>query len=292
MAENSKIAWTDHTWNPWIGCTKVSDGCKFCYAEELMDHRYKRVIWGPMGTRVKTSPANWKEPVRWNKAQWYECAACGWRGSNILPNPDEGILGIPYRCPECHDDVVQPARQRVFCASLADVFEDNPQVEEWREELLDLIENTPNLDWLLLTKRPEVYSRVMHAKWYGGYPRNMWAGISVENQAAAHERVPHLAEMWGSVSWVSAEPLLGPIDFTLPAYKNAAPMIEYIDWVIVGGESGAKCRPMQLDWARSLRDQCKAAGRKFFMKQIGGHPDKRDQIADFPEDLQIREFPE
>ena len=119
MAENSKIEWTDHTFNPWIGCTKVSDGCKNCYAESLMDKRWGKVKWGPQGQRQRTSDENWKKPFAWDR--------------------QAAKQGIRYR---------------VFCASLADVFEDNDQVSDWRLDLFDMIKVTPNLDWLLLTKRP------------------------------------------------------------------------------------------------------------------------------------------
>jgi protein gp37 len=134
MAENSNIEWTHHTFNPWIGCTKVSDGCKNCYAENLMDKRYGRVKWGPQGTRVRTSEANWKKPLKWNR----EAEAKG-------------------------------ERHRVFCASLADVFEDKPdqpEMEQWRLELLELIIKTPYLDWLLLTKRPENVRGMVYGDWF------------------------------------------------------------------------------------------------------------------------------
>lgn len=265
MGENSKIQWTDHTFNPWIGCAKVSAGCANCYAEDLMDTRYHKAKWGVNGTRVPTSPANWREPVKWNR--------------------------------EAERDGV---RRRVFCASLADVFEDREELEPWRAHLFDLIDKTPHLDWLLLTKRPEN----IHLD---AVRRNVWLGTSVENQDAADTRIPHLFKAPGAVRFLSCEPLLGPVD--LGAY------IHGLDWVIVGGESGNKARPCMVDWIRAIRDQCKEAGVACFIKQLGAlpftpHPGVEwngydfvydDQLdlndkkggdwSEWPEDLRVREFP-
>ena len=251
MAENSKIEWTDHTFNPWMGCTKVSDGCKHCYAETLMDKRYGKVKWGPQGTRVRTSEANWRKPLAWNRQAERE-----------------------------------GRRFRVFCASLADVFEAHPQqdLDEWRHDLFMLIQQTPNLDWLLLTKRPENVMPYLQHGWGTDLPDNVWVGTSVENQQQADERIPHLLLVPAAVRFLSMEPLLGPVDLY---YVDAGEVIidvvngqygipdfplkkcESIDWVIVGGESGHNARPMHPDWARSLRDQCQQAGVPFFFKQWG-----------------------
>lgn len=278
--ENSKIEWTDHTFNPWIGCTKVSDGCKHCYAETLMDKRYGRVQWGPQGKRIRTSAANWKKPLKWNR----EAAAAG-------------------------------QRARVFCASLADVFEDKPEVYTWREELFGLICDTPHLDWLLLTKRPEnvddMFSEIVAPVRLGweDFP-NIWIGTSVENQKQADKRIPALLRIPAAVRFLSMEPLLGPVyltslmndglcslgtgyvnclkgfcfDASYDGYYDIGDRVNKINWVIVGGESGVDARPMDVEWARSIRDQCREAGVPFFMKQM----DKKKQI---PGDLFIREFP-
>lgn len=182
MAENSKIEWTDHTFNPWIGCTKVSDGCKHCYAETLMDKRMSKVQWGPEGTRVRTSAANWKKPLQWNK----QAAAEG-------------------------------RRYKVFCASLADVFEDRPELVEWRRDLLNLILATPNLDWLLLTKRPQNIKPMLQAMpvlkrdnvwdhlWPEYFP-NVWIGTSDEGNQ--HQRLDELRRIPAAVRFVSMEPLI------------------------------------------------------------------------------------
>lgn len=269
MAE-TKIEWTatrlpdgtlvpGYTFNPWIGCTKVSDGCKFCYAETLMDNRYGRVKWGPQGTRSKTSDAYWRKPFAWNEKAKQ--------------------LGV---------------RLKVFCASLADVFEDRPELIEWREELLALILDTPNLNWLLLTKRPQNVEQMVDEilgpvrLGWDDLP-NVWIGTSVENQYAANERIPHLLSIPARVRFLSAEPLLGNVwiggkDWSeIPKPK--------VDWVIVGAESGPNHRVMNLSWAHYLRLQCRLMHIPFFMKQLGGHPDKRHDISRFPVDLQIREFP-
>lgn len=236
MAENSKIEWTTHTFNPWIGCQKVSAGCDFCYAETMMDHRYKRVTWGPHGERLRTSDANWRKPRQWAKAA---------------------------------GDV----RPRVFCASLADVF-DNRANPSWRADLFALIDETPQLDWLLLTKRPENIARMVPDDWgVSGY-RNVWLGTTCEDQAAFDRRWPILSRVPAPVHFISYEPAIGPL-----VIGDARP-----NWIICGGESGATPRMMDLTWARSLRDECAAAGVAYFFKQTTG---KRA----IPDDLMVRAFP-
>lgn len=218
MGENSKIEWTDHTFNPWIGCTKVSPGCAHCYAESL-SKRTGLAVWGDNGTRRVTSHENWLKPFKWAR--------------------DAEKLGV---------------RKRVFCASLADVFEDRDDLVAPRHRLWKLIHETRrSLDWLLLTKRPENFDTVPLAL------TDLWLGVSVENRKAK-ERINHLRMVPAAVRFLSVEPLLedlGEIDLT------------GIGWVIVGGESGAGARPMRPDWARSIREQCIAASVPFFFKQWG-----------------------
>ena len=262
--ENSKIEWTDHTWNPWQGCTKVSPGCKHCYAESLMDHRYKKVKWGPTGTRLRTSAAYWRKPILWDKQAKAE--------------------GVRYK---------------VFSASLADVFENNPQVVEWRQDFFALINQTPNLIWLLLTKRPQHVFDFVPAAWLSGLPGNIWIGTSVENQEQADKRIPILMSIPARVRFLSVEPLLGPVDLWSATYVNpnggfTGAVTDWaggVQWVIVGGESGPEARPMQTKWAQSIRSDCAAANVPFFMKQLGGHPNKRHDLVDFPPELQVRQFP-
>ncbi len=255
MAETTNISWCDSTFNPWIGCTKVSAGCDHCYAETLMDKRYQRVKWGHGNPRSLASDSYWRQPLQWQK----EAEKSG-------------------------------VRRRVFCASLADVF-DNEVPTEWRVRLFGLIRQTPMLDWLLLTKRPAAVQKQIEAArsfvwqnrenfemglwlwladWYSGdpAPSNVWLGTSCEDQQTADIRIPALLKVPAVVRFLSCEPLLGPIDFTpILSLKYEGDNKRF--WVIVGGESGNGARPMYSNWARSLRDQCKEAGVPFFFKQRG-----------------------
>lgn len=272
--KNSKIEWTDHTFNPWIGCVKVSAGCAHCYAEAMMDHRYHRAQWGPQGTRVRTSAQMWRQPLRWDAMRWAECADCGWRG-------EAAEVGQRQGCPRCGGVAIAWTRARVFCASLADVFEERAELAAWRAELVELITRTSNLDWLLLTKRPENVMRLLDEALYrwspaaGALPgrgnganaaawlavnRHVWIGTSVENQEAAEKRLPVLKSIPARVRFVSCEPLLGAVDLR---------GCEWLDWVIVGGESGPQARPMSARWARSLRDWAREHRVVFFFKQWG-----------------------
>lgn len=247
MGQESKIAWTDATFNPWWGCVKVSPGCESCYAETF-SKRLGLKVWGPMAERRFFGDKHWNEPLKWNKSAL--------------------TSGKPFR---------------VFCASMADVFEDRRDLDTHRERLFKLIGMTPALTWLLLTKRPENMLRLAPESWTRRWPDNAWAMATVENQEQAEKRIGHLWKVAATVRGISYEPALGPLDLGLsPAY---------IDWVICGGESGVNARPMNPEWARSVRDQCRRDHIAFFMKQLGGFRDKKDQMEDFPADLQIREFP-
>lgn len=227
------------------GCQRVSPGCQHCYAETLA-HRYGFDVWGPAKTteRRVMSDNYWKQPVRWNAAA----------------------------------EKAQK-RARVFCCSMADVFEDHPTNEQERtNRLWPLIESTPWLDWQLLTKRPENITRMVPPAWLEKARKNVWYGTSAEDQQRLDERLPHLLAVPAEVRFLSCEPLLGPLNLGLfrigtTGWGISAPLWMGLDWVIVGGESGAGARPMHPDWARSLRDQCKATptdgGTKFFFKQWG-----------------------
>lgn len=276
MGVETKIQWTHHSWSPWIGCSKVSPGCAHCYAEELMDHRYGRAKWGKDGTRSVTSDSYWRQPLRWNR----EAMAAG-------------------------------ERHRVF-PSLCDPFEDRPELVEPRARFFDLICRTPNLDWLVLTKRPENALRLMvqaglyatENPWLPSPQPNLWIGVSVEDQQRADERIPILNEIPTRVRFISFEPLLGPIE-TQPDPHN---LYGGIHWAIIGGESGKGARPCDLVWIRSLRDQCSDASVACFIKQMGSRwimdfdpPDKpvigtwKDPKGgdpdEWPADLRVREFP-
>lgn len=238
MSENSKIEWTDHTFNPWEGCQKVSRGCDHCYAE-TRNARFgggTAINWGPGAPRRRTSAANWRKPVHWNAVHDEFFAANG-------------------------------RRQRVFCASLADVF-DNAVAQEWRDDLFRLIEATPNLDWLLLTKRIGNARHMVWPRWMQtGLPRNVWLGATVVNQEEANRDVPKLLGMPARVRFLSIEPMLGPID--LREAHITTVRLPRVDWVICGGESGHGARPMHPEWARSLRNQCAIVGVPFLFKQWG-----------------------
>ncbi len=234
MGEFSKIEWTTHTFNPWIGCTKFGPPCDNCYAEALMDHRYGKVKWGPHGERKRTAPANWKKPLQWAKAA--------------------------------------SVRERVFCASLADWL-DNQVPDGWRSDLSDVIAATPQLDWLLLTKRIQNFAN--HAPWHmEEIPDNVWLGITCGLQSEFDRDWPKLAKLGARVKFISYEPALGPL-----TTGDARP-----DWIICGGESGPKARTMDPAWARALRDECAEKGVAFFMKQMTGK-------TPIPEDLLVRQFP-
>ena len=313
MAENTKIEWADHTFNPWTGCTKVSPACDHCYAEGWAK-RSGHVKWGSGQPRRRTSDANWRMPIKWNR----EAERTG-------------------------------VRPRVFCASLADVF-DNEVDPAWRADLFKLIADTQNLNWLLLTKRvgnvmkmanevadmPRLGSHTGHLiahQWRNGSPpKNVWLGATVVNQEEADRDIPKLLDVPAAKRFLSMEPLLGPVDLralqygegeidalkpdqweaviaawrdTTPEWVEdfedwfgvtlddglSGPMHAALDWVIIGGESGPGARPMSPDWARSIRDQCAAAGVALFVKQMGGSRDKRGELFDLPDDLRIREVP-
>ncbi len=285
MAERSNIEWCDATFNPWIGCTKVSPACDHCYAERGFDLRRHVVQWGAGQARKRTSPANWKLPKRWNDQPFYECEVCGLRTDNPMRAQCKG----PHRS----QHMWKPARRRVFCASLADVF-DNEVPAAWRQDLFALIEATPNLDWLLLTKRIGNAARLIedtnfpkHRAW--PWP-NVWLGATICNQDEADRDIPKLLDVPAAVRFVSIEPMLGRIDlsFAMPwrTVENGL-LNRTLDWVICGGESGPHARPMHPAWARSLRDQCAAARVAFLHKQNGEWVEKQqaDMIGDFSDVL-------
>lgn len=298
MGRNSGISWTHHTFNPWWGCHRVSPGCERCYAETFAK-RYGFNVWGPEKTAERRffGDKHWREPLRWNAAA--------------------------ERAGERH---------RVFCASMADVFEQRADLVEPRERLFRLIAETPALDWLLLTKRPENIRGMWPLAWRPDYPeaarvagstpppRNIWLGCTTEDQRRADERLPHLLACrdLATVLFASYEPALGPVDFAGTSG---------LDWVIIGGESGPGARPFNLAWARSTLAQCRNTGTPVFVKQLGARPgvpaadlfavldrDVGESLADqgidpqhvpfwvadrkggnpaeWPEDLRVREYPE
>jgi len=288
MAANTDIEWADHTFNPWRGCAKVSAGCKNCYAENAAPVRIARSkgleTWGTGAAREIASESMWKQPLLWDRKA-----------------KEAGV------------------RHRVFCASLADVFEDyeGPSanaVKAARLRLWALIEATPHLDWLLLTKRPQNVLGMIPERWRAQLPQNVWMGCTVENQEAAEERIMSLLGIPAKIRFVSQEPQVGPIDWTRIEIVKTKPWVasinvlgakqyQRIDWIIVGGESGSNARPFDVSWARKTVAQCKAAGVPVFVKQLGANPwldgvpyhiasKKGGLMSELPPDLALREVPQ
>lgn len=237
MADKTLIAWTNHTFNIAWGCVKVSPGCAKCYADTLAE-RYGQDVWGPSAPRRTFGPKHWAEPLKWNKAAQKE-----------------------------------GRRHRVFCSSMCDNFEDHPTIEAELAKLWPLIRATPWLDWQLLTKRAERIKQSLPADWGPFGYANVWLGVSCEDQTWAERRVPYLARVPAVVRFVSYEPALGPIDWSADA--GGRPLIEDLDWIIYGGESGPGFRGHDLAWPRRTRDQCAAAGVAFFYKQSPAYRTER-----------------
>lgn len=274
MGENSKIEWCHHTFNPWVGCQKISPACDHCYAESWAKRSGHPELW--QGDRRRTRPSNWSEPLKWNaQAQ------------------------------------LDSTRPRVFCSSLADVF-DNAVDPQWRADLFDLIGRTPNLSWLLLTKRignahamiDESMDRLGMLGWAELPPwPHVWIGATIANQEEADRDILKLQSTPAAIRFLSIEPMLGPVDLRRAGAirdifwdtgvpGGRAPVAGSVDWVIAGGESGPHARPSHPEWFRSLKQQCSSARVKFFMKQMGGTRDKRDALESIPEDLRAREWPD
>lgn len=296
MARETGIAWTDHTWSPWLGCTKVSPGCDHCYAEAL-DARHKwggATHWGAGVPRRRTSASYWKQAESWNRAA-----------------------------------EKNGTRPKVF-PSLCDPF-DNEVPDAWRLDFARLIADTPNLTWLLLTKRIGNVAKMQGADslLFDVMQRNVRLGASVVNQKEADRDITTLLATPAASWFVSYEPALGPVHWQHEWLHRSQPILDHcayaipenprIDWIIVGGESsqgGQKARPFNIEWARSTIVQCKAAGVACFVKQLGSKPmewvDAGDEAivnvtttskllsqkdragadpAEWPPDLRVQEFP-
>lgn len=298
MGDNTKIEWTATvnpdgttspglTFNPWVGCQKISPACDNCYAESWAKRSGNPQLWS--GLRRRTTAANWRKLVI------------------------------------AHAAIPDGQRRRVFCASLADVF-DNAVPQAWRDDLFGLIQATPRLDWLLLTKRiGNVKSMVPWYSYRGSmqpqyhFPKNVWLGITVVNQEEADRDIPKLLDIPAPVRFLSCEPLLGPINLnrvvlaanleivgpineegfdkinlTINSLKGAASLkMAPLDWVIIGGESGRNARPMEAQWAIDLIAQCIAVETPVFMKQgsQANWPDFKN-FDSFPDMLKVRQWPE
>jgi protein gp37 len=285
MAENSSIEWTDHTVNFWWGCMKVSPGCEHCYAETF-SKRVGRNIWGPSKTTERwRTKGPWRDILKWDRKA-----------------KEAGI------------------RQRVFCQSMSDFFEDHPQVDPWRREAIEILGSLEALDVQLLTKRPENVADMVPASWMEQWPTHIWIGTSVENQETADKRIPELLKVPAAVRFLSCEPLLDQVllddgcNSWLTCYGKqiegeccesravSGECFHGIDWIIAGGESGHSARPFNIMWAAHLMGQCADAGVPFFMKQMGDHlidrhgerirlGKKGGDWNEWPEELRVREFP-
>lgn len=234
----TEIGWCDHTFNGWVGCAKISRGCRFCYAElqerrwhPAGDGRRSADVWGRNAQRRRTAPSTWNGPRTWNrKAQ----------------------------------KAGRPAR--VFASSLADVFEDHEQLDPWRSDLFHLIEETPWLRWMLLTKRIDLVAAMTAEAWGTDWPGNVWLGTSVEGQPEADQRLPILLNTDGPAErFASAEPLIERTTVARHIRAGAHPL----SLIIVGGESTKKARPMHPDWAHQLLDEAIDTGVPASFKQWG-----------------------
>lgn len=241
MGVETGISWTDHTFNIVWGCEKVSPACKNCYAETL-SKRFGFEVWGSQAPRRTFGLKHWNDPVRWNKKA-----------------------------------VKDGVRRKVFCSSMCDVFEDHETVIQELKKLWPLIQNTPSLEWQLLTKRPERILQSLPADWGEGY-KNVWIGATIENNDYV-DRADHLRAVPAKVRFVSYEPACGPLDKL---------NLKDIHWLIFGGESGHGFRQHDPQWARDIRDRCKQEKVAFFYKQGSSLYSGEDPYLDGQE---FKEFP-
>ena len=218
MGKDSAIEWTDATWNPWMGCTKVSAGCKNCYMFR------EQTRYGHDPSVIRRSKTTFRDPLKWEEPK------------------------------------------RIFVCSWSDFFHEDVQ-PDLRILAWTIMRNNPRHTFLLLTKRPENIKYMILSDWFKQSP-NIWLGVTAENQEMAELRIPLMLQVPAARHFVSAEPLLGPLDLS----KHMG----FIDWVIVGGESGPNFRPMKEEWALDIRDQCIAEGVPFFFKQWAGVNPRKD----------------
>jgi protein gp37 len=236
MAEQTEISWTDATFNPWMGCVNVSPACEHCYAEELVTGSMGLPVWGKDAPRKRTSATYWTQPYYWNR-----------------------------------DAQKEGKRQRVFCGSLCDVMEDRRDLDPIRSDLYGLIERTPWLDWLLLTKRPQNFTRFLSEAWRVNPPSNIWGMTTVESSEYLW-RIEAMRALPFAIHGLSIEPLLEDM-------PTLGDHLDGIEWVIVGGESGPGARPMHPDWARRIRDICLDRQIPFHFKQWGEWSPNAPEVA-------------
>ena len=287
MGDTTSIQWTatqapDGSWvqgatfNAWIGCTRVDACCDHCYADRgsrRLAAQHSLKLWDEGSSRYFTSEDYWKKPLGWNRKA--------------------KSLGV---------------RLKVFCASYADVFERRDDLVDRRARLLRLIDETDQLDWLLLTKRPENMIELASPVWKGHWPKNVWGGTTVGVRASL-SRIDHLRKVPSVVRFLSCEPLLEDLDDPAADRRLHHDELRGIDWVIIGGESGPKARPFDVKWAQRLMSQCRQAGAALFMKQLGARPINSScdyatpgrsltlldshggDMDEWPDDLKVREYP-
>lgn len=251
MGISTEIQWCQATWNPWQGCNKVSPGCKFCY----MFREKKRYGKNPAGV-VRSAKGTFNAPLRWLR-NWQK----GVRDEHRTLSPGS----------------------RIFVCSWSDFW--HKDADAWREEAFEIMRQTPQYIYLIPTKRTERIASHLPHDWGQGWP-NVWLGASVEKNIYANKRTRELLSVAAAVHFWSAEPLLEAVDI-----PDTSGLPYKLDWIIVGGESGPQHRLFDIEWARILRDQARQIDAAFFMKQLGGWPDKQGDIQNFPADIQIREFP-
>jgi|FLYN01.1.fsa_nt_gi protein gp37 len=259
MARTTPIPWAHATFNGWIGCVEVSPACDNCYARGI-SQRFGYAKWGKDEPRRRTGADYWRQPLRWDA----EARRTG-------------------------------RRIRVFAFSMADVFEDRRDLDPWREDFFRLVEKTPNLDWLILTKRAEAMKRLLPPSWLKEPRPNVWLGVTAENQRRAEERIPALFDVPAVVRWASVEPILDHVD--LSGFEGM------LDWVVVGGESGRSARPTPISWVKHVILQCRRTNIPVFVKQLGARiigsfasrvclkDPKGADPEEWTEDMRIREFP-
>lgn len=269
----SKIQWTEKTWNPVVGCTRVSPGCQHCYAERMA----KRLI--AMGQDKYTGTVD-------KNGRW----------TGVL-NFDHNSLSIPLR---------HKKPEVWFVDSMSDLFHEQVS-QEWLIEVWKVMRDTPQHTYQILTKRADVMEeRVKGLVETFGILPNVWLGVSVENQEYADKRIYHLINTPAAIRFLSCEPLLGLVDLSywlIKYHESQKVRPWHIDWVIIGGESGPGARPFHLEWARGIIDECQAADVAVFMKQVGSNPvmdnvgypikdHKGGDMSEWPEWLRVREMPD
>jgi protein gp37 len=293
MAEKTGISWCDATFNPWWGCQKVSPACDHCYAErDAKRFEPGRVLWGVGSERRTFDDQHWNMPLKWARAIWYECLDCGNRYSSSSKANRRSEFAT---CGHCGSERAKVSRRRVFCASMGDWLDLDAPLDEF-VRLLDTIRRTPELDWLLLTKRignwkPRLFGAQTHmlsqphpdptlTRWVAGWlmgtpPANAWLGATVINQDEADRDINKLLAVPARVRFVSIEPMLGQVNLRVKCPPEFQPWLraDRVGWVICGGESGPHARPLHVEWVRSIVQQCKAAGVAVHVKQLGARPE-------------------